>query len=305
MNNSKEIDSLLNAMQDRKKIFYKELKFNADKNNVLFNELGTLMLGWAKNFLGDNYITTLIDGYASFVLDVNRSQLKYEMNKKYINKTYEDVYRSVYNNPAHMELYHWGVFLTTFAWEHHLRIFDFFIKQFLINLNENGKVLDLGSGSGIWSLLLLQNFKNWTSTGIDISETSVNTARKMADVNGFEGRAVFLENNALTYLENQKFNAVISAFLLEHLEDPREIFSNISSNLEPHGYAFVTGALTAAEVDHIYEFRRESEIIRMAEDAGLRLVSCLSSAPRSHPTDMYFLPRSMAMVFQKRNNEIW
>ncbi len=305
MNNSLEIDLLLNSLQDTKKIFYKEVKANADRNHLLFNQLGGLMLGWAKKYLGDSYIEVLINGYASFVLDVNRSQLKYEVDKIYKNKTYEEVYRTVYSNPAHMELYHWGVFLTTFAWEHHLKIYDFFIKQFIAKLSDNGKVLDLGSGSGVWSLLLLHNLNNWTTTGIDISETSVNNANKMAIVTEFEGKATFLENNALTYCENQKFNAVMSAFLLEHLENPQELFINISKNLEPRGYAFVTGALTAAEVDHIYEFRNESEIIKMAEDSGLRLVSCLSSSPISHPAQANFLPRSMAMVFQKKLNEIW
>lgn len=305
MKNFPEIDLLLNSLQDTKKIFYKGMKANADRNYDLFNELGGLMLSWAKNYLGNNYIEILINGYASFVLDVNRSQLKYEIDNKYTNKTYEEVYRSVYNNPAHMELYHWGVFLTTFAWEHHLKIYDFFIKQFLPNLNESGQVLDLGSGSGVWSLLLLENLKNWKSIGIDISETSVGTANQMANLNGFNKRATFLESNALTYSGSQKFNAVISAFLLEHLENPNELFLNISNNLESRGYAFVTGALTAAEVDHIYEFRKESEIIKMAEDAGLRLVSCLSSSPSSHPEQLNFLPRSMAMVFQKKKNEIW
>jgi hypothetical protein len=67
----------------------------------------------------------------------------------------------------------------------------------------------------------------------------------------------------------------------------------------------VTAALTAAEIDHIHEFRRESQIVAMAEDAGFRVVSTLSASPRSIRHDATFLPRSMALVLQKRGGEWW
>ena len=79
----------------------------------------------------------------------------------------------------------------------------------------------------------------------------------------------------------------------------------MASNLENKGYAFITGALTASEVDHIYEFRRESEIVLMAEEAGFRVVSMYSAAPSSHPDSYRFLPRSLALILQKRKNDIW
>jgi hypothetical protein len=64
-------------------------------------------------------------------------------------------------------------------------------------------------------------------------------------------------------------------------------------------------ALTAAEVDHIFEFSRESELVAMAEKCGFRVVSMLSESPKAHPRTSYFLPRSMALVLRKRGNPIW
>ncbi len=79
----------------------------------------------------------------------------------------------------------------------------------------------------------------------------------------------------------------------------------MASNLETKAYAFITAALTAAETDHISEFRRESEIVLMAEEAGFRVVSMYSAAPPSHPDSHRFLPRSLALILQKRKNDIW
>ena len=64
--------------------------------------------------------------------------------------------------------------------------------------------------------------------------------------------------------------------MIEHLEDPQKLLKNIAENLKEHGKAFVTLALTAAEVDHIYEIKFESEAVKLAKNSGLRVLETLS-----------------------------
>ncbi len=99
--------------------------------------------------------------------------------------------------------------------------------------------------------------------------------------------------------------AVVCNFLIEHLEDPHKLFAVIHHLLKPRGTAFLAGALTAAQVDHIYEFRRESELVRMAEDHGLRVLETFSAAPARLLPKARFMPRSMVLILQKRCNEIY
>jgi len=263
------------------------------------------MLGWAEALLGKGYLEILANGYIHFVNDVNRSQFEYEIEKKYKNKSYKDVYASVYDNAEYMALYHWGVFTTTFAWEHHLELYQYFVEHFTNRLGDSGKVLDLGSGSGVWSLLMQINKKKWLSTGIDISDYSVGMAQKLTAASGFADSADFIVGDALQYKAQEKVDAVISCFLLEHLEEPEKLFVNAAENINEGGMAFITAALTAAEIDHIYEFRSESELVALAEKSGLRVISLLSESPRSNPRRNFFLPRSMALVLQKKANPIW
>ena len=271
-----------------------------------FEELAEVMLPWAENHLGEDWVKILVDGYIYMLMDVNRSQAEYERRGKYLNKSYDDVFKSVYNDSKFMDLYHWGAFVCAFAWEHHVRIYNFYRDTFLPSLNlKEGRLLDLGCGSGIWSFLATHFLPQWTSQGIDISKKSVELSTTMAKSSGLESKVKFREFDALSFKGTKKYDAAISCFLMEHLEEPQRLLQNMASNLEARGYAFIAAALTAAEVDHICEFRRESEIVSMAEEVGFRVVSMYSSAPSCHPGSQKFLPRALGLVLQKRKNDIW
>lgn len=292
-------------LKHMKPLYATSIKTNYDRNTAIFETLAEDMLRWAELSLGKDYLNILTKGYMHFVNDVNRSQQQYEKRRKYQNKSYAEVYEQVYSNAQYMDIYHWGVFTTTFAWEHHLKLYRYFMHYFVDELADRGELLDLGSGSGIWSLLFLRNKRNWLTTGVDISDYSVASARQLSVASGSSENSSFIVEDALAYKSKEKVDAVISCFLLEHLEKPERLFINVVDNLKDGGYAFISAALTAAEVDHIFEFRKESELIKLAEDNGFRVVSMLSESPRSHSRENFFLPRSMAIILQKRANLLW
>ena len=299
-------EKFLNYFSQHCQIYFPAIKKTQLNNLSSFEELTEIMLKWAESHIGENWEKTLADGYLHFLMDVNRSQIEYERRGNYLNKSYSDVFNSVYNNSEFMNFYHWGVFVSTFAWEHHIKIYDLYRNSFLAYLNpEGGSLLDLGSGSGIWSFLTTYFSPQWISQGIDISEKSVELSTTMALSSGLNSKVTFKKYDALKYKGNKKYNAAISCFLMEHLEKPQLLLQNMASNLETKGYAFITAALTAAEIDHISEFHRESEIVLMAEEAGFRVISMYSAAPPSHPDSYRFLPRSLALILQKRKNDIW
>lgn len=300
-----DTQSFLHHFEQHLPLFYPAIASNARRNPAAFQELGELVLSWSQKILGDDCLSVLARGYRSFVLDVNRSQMQYEREGKYRNHSFEEVYQEVYGNEEHMQAYHWGVFTTTFAWEHHLQLYIFYRDYFLPRLGSQGSLLELGSGSGIWSMLLLQHLPDWGCQGIDISPTSVRLANQMSLANQFQARVQYRVADALAYQAEVPADAGLSCFVLEHLEEPGRLLEALARNLKAHSYSFVTVALTAAEVDHITEFRRESEVVTLAEDAGFRCVATLCGSPPAYPAEFKFLPRSMALVLQKRAQEIW
>lgn len=305
---SDRVSTFLTEFELLRPVYFAQVGQAADSHSTLFSELAEPMLEWAEATLGPNYVETLVEGYCEFVTDVNRSQLRYEATRAYESKTYDEVFYETYDSHEFMSLYHWGVYTTTFAWAHHLELYAFFRDQFLSRLGARsnpGHLVDLGCGSGVWHLLTLRHLDSWHATAVDISETSVALTKKMCDRIAPTPSVTHIVGDALSFRPSQPAQAGISCFLLEHLEDPLALLNNLAQCVDARELAFVTCALTAAEVDHIYEYRRESEVIHMAEDAGFRVVATLSAAPAGTPESSYFLPRSMAIVLQRRAGDVW
>lgn len=293
------------ALEARAPMLTGELKRNLNQHPVLFPQLAETMLSWAEKAIGTDYLTILINGYIAFVMDVNQQQLKYEETGKYESHSYTEVYERTYGQRKFMEKYHWGVYVTTFLWEHHLRLHSYYLRDFLPLIKEGRNIVDLGAGSGIWHFLTLQHCKNIHVTAVDISPTSVEESGRMAKLLGLSANTNYVCHDAITYKGAQAYDAGISCFLLEHLENPQALLDNLANQIKERGYAFVTAALTAAEVDHIFEMKRESELVLMAEKAGFRLCSLYSATPLTPRPRSRFLARSVGMVLQKRANDIW
>ena len=89
-------------------------------------------------------------------------------------------------------------------------------------------------------------------------------------------------------------------FLLEHLEDPGKFLADFATSLRQGALAFVTLALTAAQTDHIYEFKCVSEGILIAEAAGFELIECRVAQPKRLMPGARFVPRVQAMILRKK-----
>jgi len=267
-----------------------------------FDALGDRFLGWLAAAKGEEGILTAVDAYVRFSTGVNLAQARYEADGHYENKTYDECYQSLYNQKEEMDDYLWGIYLTNFLWAHHMEISLFFQDRFLSKLPADATLIELAPGHGGWGVWALDELPAARLSGYDISPSSIAIARSLADAAGVGSRATYVEKSALDLagLSTNVASACICSFVVEHLEQPLQLFAGIEHLLKVGGRAFITGALTAAQIDHIYEFREESELVRMCEQNGLRVLESLSVAPRRTLPKARFLPRSMALLVQKR-----
>jgi 2-polyprenyl-3-methyl-5-hydroxy-6-metoxy-1,4-benzoquinol methylase len=130
----------------------------------------------------------------------------------------------------------------------------------------------------------------------------VAVARRLLEITGHKERVEFRVQDALQISQNdqrKKYNGIIAAMLAEHLEAPRQLFDAITFNLAEDGIAFFSTAIESAQRDHVHEFNLESEPIKMAEDAGLRVTRLICDATR-RTSGARFLPRALAMVLRRR-----
>jgi len=272
-----------------------------------FDTVARQYLKWLVDARGTGGVESAVDAFAQFSTDVILAQARYEVDGAYANKSFAEVYRDHYSNSETMHGYLWGIYLTNFLWAHHFEIMTFFQDRFLGGLEAESHLVEIAPGHGGWGVWALAHMSDLTLDGFDISPQSIQIAASVAAAAHVSQRARYVEEDALDLqrLNPESADGSICSFLVEHLEDPQHLFNVISHLLRPGGRGFITGALTAAQVDHIYEFRRESEIVVMCENAGLRVLETLSANPLRTLPGARFLPRSMALLVQIRIIDIY
>lgn len=264
-------------------------------------------LGWLKAARGDNWLAPSVDAFANFSTEVIFAQARYEAAGRYASASFAEANAEVYSQRSVMDEYLWGVYLTNFLWAHHMEIMGMFQDRFLAPIPDGARIVELAPGHGGWGVWALHARPTATLTAFDISPSSMAIATRIATAAGVADRASYTLQNvlALSELPEASFDALICSFLVEHLEEPHRLFEVVQRVLKPGGTAFITGALTAAQVDHIYEFKRESELIALGEQHGLRVRETLSVSPKRILPKARYLPRSMAMVCTRVKHDIW
>jgi 2-polyprenyl-3-methyl-5-hydroxy-6-metoxy-1,4-benzoquinol methylase len=272
-----------------------------------FDRYADLFLGWAFQALGEHALSRTVDAFVQFSGDVNFAQARYEADGHYQHKSFKECYETVYNERDTMDDYLWGVYLTNFLWPHHMDISMFYEDRFLKRLSPNAHIVEIAPGHGGWGLFALHQLPAARLSAFDISPSSIRIAQSLAVAAGSAQRAEYHEQDARDLLRGPAglADACVCNFLIEHLEDPHVLLKVVHHLLAASGFAFLSGALTAAQVDHIYEFRRESELVLLAEQHGLRVLETISVNPDRTLLNARFIPRSMSLVVQKRHNEFW
>lgn len=297
---TRHVDTLMTYVRRRYPQFRQGIEEAVAVDPRRFGPIAETFLEWAVQARGPKAIERTVDAFVQFTTDVNLAQARYEGTGRYEHQSFEEVYARHYSQDQEMQGYLWGIYVTNFLWAHHMEISLFYHDRFLKRLPEDAQIVEIAPGHGGWGVWALDTLPRATLRGYDISPSSIEIAASVARAAGVEDRASYEERDALD-LKNRKdcADVGICSFLVEHLEKPQQLFKVIAHLLRPGGRAFITGALTAAQVDHIYEFHRESELVCMAEAQGLRVVEMLSANPSRLLPRARFVPRSIAMLVEK------
>ena len=257
-------------------------------------------LKWLVKAHGEEVLVQLADGYAFYTLEVNLAQQNYEKRGHYEYATFAEANARVYQQSEYMRDYYCGVFAILFGWSHYVELIDFFLGRFVAKLPP-GNLIEIAPGHGAWGVLAVTNQEGLTLEGWDISPTSIELAPKMAEGAGVGDRCKYQLGDA-TKIEHSsgRYDAAICSFMLEHLEEPGQFLIDFTPSLRSGALAFVTLALTAAQTDHIYEFKHESEGILFAEAAGFELLECRVARPQRLVPGARFVPRVQAMILRKK-----
>lgn len=112
----------------------------------------------------------------------------------------------------------------------------------------SGRVLDIGSGTGLLCLEIARYFKDLEVIGIDVSTDMLDIARNSLLNESFGSRVTFIKADASTLpFRRNSFDAVVSYVSLHHWKDAATVLNGVKRVLRKNGIAF------------IYDLRRREE----------------------------------------------
>jgi 2-polyprenyl-3-methyl-5-hydroxy-6-metoxy-1,4-benzoquinol methylase len=295
-------NAFLGAMDRKAKFLAPAARATVASNQELASWLLDPLARWAFAAYGEQVFEDAARGYAKYCMGVAKAQQVYEQAGEYTPEALPEITSEVYEDEGYMVPYMWAAILIYPFWPsmiHHLALYrDSFVKA----LAPNAKVVEIAAGHGVMGLMAAEERSDISVEGIDISPPAVAVANRILKASGHTGRVTFKVKNALDIEQEGsrgQYQGIIAAMLAEHLEDPRPLFRAISHLLAEDGIVFFSTAIESAQRDHVYEFNQESEPLKMAEDAGLRVTRLVSDAS-APPVGARFLPRATAMILRRR-----
>ncbi len=260
--------------------------------------LGLLRRGWREK----PWPKWAANGTLRFNRTVLQEELSFRKSGQY-SRTPEDsvaVNAEVYQSTEVMEGYYLvGLLLSYFTWIHHDRMLEFYRTRFLRDGGSANAVMEWGIGHGLFALLAARVWPAARMTAVDISEHSLDFARRLFEAAGETSRVTFVTADILgcdaTF---EPVDRLICSELMEHVADPRLLLTRISAALMPGGRAFVTTAINAPQPDHIYLFRSRDEVEQLVAASGLIIEEAISLV-HPHNEGRVGAPTVLAMIAVK------
>lgn len=235
-------------------------------------ELAERICNTALEMSSNNWETYLknLDKLTEMNYEFLRLQIKLEQTGHYLYTTFKEVEEVFKKNEGEFgPNYLWGMYFSLAFWKTHHNYIKMFLQDFVKTNKTQGKVLEIPSGNGFFlSEFLLAN-NSWYGTGIDLSDASISFSKKLFKVNKIPEKSYrFIKKDFFEFQDSEQFDMVICGEFLEHVEDPLKILKKIHQILKKDGRLFLSVAVFAAHIDHIYLYKNAEEVrnhVRQAE----------------------------------------
>ncbi len=217
-------------------------------------------------------VDDLVTAYQTITQDTLTEQIHFKRAGHYRHSTFAEVAETVYFNPAYMSRYMYGLALTLYLWPNHRQMARFFERS--IQHRKGDRYLEIGPGHGVFFRTAIRKSSYRHYLGVDISPTSLELTRRLVaaetDLTGLWDLqlADFLEQDDL----QPGFDAVVMGEVLEHVETPLAFLTRIRELAKPGAFIFVTTAVNAPAVDHIFLFSSVDDVVALCRAASLEVV---------------------------------
>jgi SAM-dependent methyltransferase len=252
----------------------------------------------------NTYLPQIVKSYVLLSMDFLKLQRLLEKTGRYLLSTERASLEEVYNNEKVFGGYYLeGLLLSQGLWPNHYRLGEAFGKSFVPAMSREGKVLEVGVGTGFHLNKLLSTNPALDYTGLDLSPVAIEFSKKYVGREAVaKAKVTFIEASITAGLPfaDGTFPSIIMGEVLEHVERPAEVLRELFRVTQPGGRFFMTTVVFAANIDHIYLFHTADEIRELCRECGWNIEQdwVYPVYPRDTP-DMRDRPMNVAFVLRK------
>ncbi|MDA9886157.1 methyltransferase [Flavobacteriaceae bacterium] len=258
-----DLVSKANPLQKKKILSYVS---NQDEKYFLFAE------NLSKTIIED-FLTTekeQIDAAAAYnkmCMDFLKEQIRFKKTGVYRIDDAAIANEEVYSDPLVMRYYMVGLLISYMFWPNHYQLFQFFKTH--LPVNEPKSYLEVGVGHGLFSSTMLKTYPNIQATCVDISETSIKTAKEVLQSFHVNTKNIdYVLGDFFTVDINKKFDFIIMGEVLEHVNDAYGFMRRAKEFLKEDGRIYMSTAANSPALDHVYHFHNEKEITDLLDQTG-------------------------------------
>ncbi len=241
-----------------------------------------------------------VQDFINFSLEFLELQIELEKKGAYKFDNFKEAQKNVYDNPEVMgRRYLNGVMISQAFWLNHYKVLAYFLKNFCFPDKKHGSVLEVPVGTGIFLSKFISLNPGWNGIGYDISKSSVEYAKEFMRINNKQPIEVVLQN-VFDIPETRQYDRIMCGELVEHLENPIGLLKKLKALLKDDGKLFLTTAVWAANIDHIYLFKNMHEVRELLEPYfRIEQEYVLTVFPNKKPTDEK-TPINCAFILMKK-----
>lgn len=194
----------------------------------------------------------------------------------YRYKCFDEVNRAVYGNDSFMRKYMCGLELSSFLWTNHYRVLKFFERN--QNYLKGPRYLEIGVGFGLYLDRVSEHNEMQEYVACDVSPTSLEKCQNFMNFRNKKLNIRYLCGDIMQASFEKKFSSIVMGEVLEHVERPLDLLKKCYALLENDGCLYITTAINAPTVDHIFLFENEEAVFEIIRRSGFAVIDYICVA---------------------------
>ena len=290
LTSNKELLKIINLITEKNPLQKKRiLNFLQKQNGDYWEFAENLSATLNHSFLNDDTKRLqAANAYNKMCMDFLREQIRFRKTGVYRIDDASYAVEQVYDDINVMRYYMIGLLISYLFWPNHYEFFRFFKSNLPLPTKVNS-YLEVGVGHGLFTSTILKSLPNIKATLVDISETSIKTAKEIMKTFQVETEHIeFIHGDYLkTNFADLGFDFIIMGEVLEHVNNAPEFMLRTKSLLNQGGSIYISTCANSPALDHVYHFKSVNEIRNMISEHGFRIIKDLALPAENVPPERW------------------